>query len=70
MGLAERVYRLLLRAYPSRFADEYGEDMAQLFRDRLRDARSWKQQLDLWWWAMRDYLPSLCIERFADFPFP
>lgn len=36
----ERVYRGLLRLYPARFRRRFGEDMVQLFQDRLRDARS------------------------------
>ena len=32
----ERVYRVLLLAYPSEYRREYGEPMVQLFRDRMR----------------------------------
>ena len=37
---AERVYRLLLRVYPSGFRSEYGREMTLIFRDeyRMRDA--------------------------------
>ena len=36
---AERVYRLLLRVYPSGFRSEYGREMTLIFRDeyRMRD---------------------------------
>jgi len=34
---AERVYRLLLRAYPPDFRAEYGPQMVLLFRDQCRD---------------------------------
>jgi hypothetical protein len=34
-----RLYRLLLRAFPSAFRDRFGEDMTELFADRRRDAR-------------------------------
>jgi hypothetical protein len=34
--LADRVYSLLLRGYPSPFRADYGRDMAQLFRDGYR----------------------------------
>ena len=37
---AERVYRGLLSLYPTDFRRRFGEDMVQLFHDRLRDARS------------------------------
>ncbi len=36
-----RVYRFLLRFYPRSFRNEYGEEMLQLFRDRMRDEDSW-----------------------------
>ena len=34
---AERIYRLLLRAYPAEFRAEYGREMMLLFRDQCRD---------------------------------
>ena len=39
---AERIYRLLLRAYPPDFRAEYGREMVLLFRDQCRenDART------------------------------
>jgi hypothetical protein len=36
--LSDRVYRMLLNAYPPRFRAEYGPHMAQVFRDTCRDA--------------------------------
>ena len=35
--LGARVYRSLLRLYPREFRDEYGAEMARLYRDRARD---------------------------------
>jgi len=35
---AERVYRLLLRAYPPDFRAEYGREMVLLFRDQCRES--------------------------------
>ena len=35
---AERVYRLLLRAYPPAFRAEYGRQMVLLFRDQCRES--------------------------------
>ena len=37
-GAAERIYRLLLRAYPSAFRAEYGREMVLLFRDQCRES--------------------------------
>ena len=34
---AERIYRLLLRAYPPEFRARYGREMVLLFRDQCRD---------------------------------
>ena len=34
---AERIYRLLLRAYPPEFRAQYGREMVLLFRDQCRD---------------------------------
>ncbi|MEO7664651.1 MAG: hypothetical protein ABIV26_05940 [Candidatus Limnocylindrales bacterium] len=36
--LHERAYRTLLRLYPAPFRDRFGDEMAQLFGDQLRDA--------------------------------
>jgi hypothetical protein len=36
-GAAERIYRLLLRAYPPDFRAKYGWEMALLFRDQCRE---------------------------------
>lgn len=36
----ERVYRALLQLYPPEFRQRFGDDMVQLFHDRLRDARA------------------------------
>src|SRR2546427_2674892 len=35
---AERIYRLLLRAYPSDFRAEYGREMVLLFRDQCEES--------------------------------
>ena len=52
---SHRLYALLLAAYPSTFRQEYGEQMAQVFRDRCRELsrqphgvgllRLWKETL-------------------------
>jgi hypothetical protein len=34
---SERIYRWLLRLYPREFVEEYGAQMARLYRDRARD---------------------------------
>lgn len=48
MNAAERIYRMLLRAYPAHFRAAYGEAMVQLFRDRWRDALRLGTPLQFW----------------------
>ena len=43
-----RVYRVLLHLYPASFRAEYGEEMAAIFRRRLRDADGPFARLALW----------------------
>ena len=44
---ADRVYRALLRLYPTEFRDEYGREMTQMFRDRARHERPSRVWLDV-----------------------
>ena len=39
MTFSERVYRRLLHLYPREFREEYGQEMALLFRDRAADTK-------------------------------
>ena len=48
MKIHERIYRILLKAYPSTFRREYGESMTQLFRDQLKDAVAGHKLLPFW----------------------
>jgi hypothetical protein len=48
MKLHERIYRILLKAYPSAFQREYGKSMTQLFRDQLKDAIAGRKLLSFW----------------------
>ncbi len=43
-----RFYRFLLRAYPASFRNEYGDEMAAVFRRRLRDSGSPFGRTALW----------------------
>jgi predicted permease len=43
-----RLYRLLLHLYPASFRGEYGEEMAAIFRHRLREADGLFSTLALW----------------------
>jgi len=59
MTNSEKIYRLLLRAYPSGYRRRYAEPMAQLFRDRLRSARTWVEAIVLWRQTLADWLISV-----------
>lgn len=39
LSLSTRIYKLLLVAYPAEFRQEYGAQMAQVFRDRCREGQ-------------------------------
>jgi hypothetical protein len=38
LGISQRTYRALMRAYPRQLRDEYGDEMARCFRDLCREA--------------------------------
>ena len=57
----DRAYRALLRLYPASFRDDYGEEMARLFGEQLRDARAadgQKAVAGLWARAIMDVLET------------
>jgi len=60
---AERIYRLLLRAYPPDFRAEYGPEMVLLFRDQCRDGDV--RTLGFWarvFWDVARSAPALRLE--------
>jgi hypothetical protein len=63
MSAADRVYRLLLRAYPAEFRAAYEREMAQLFRDRRREASAGGVRFWAWLiWDMARSAPALRLE--------
>jgi putative ABC transport system permease protein len=56
-----RLYRLLLRLYPASFRGDYGEEMAVVFRARLRDARGPFARLAVWF----DVCPEIVMNGLA-----
>jgi hypothetical protein len=52
--MSEKIYALLLRLFPSRFREAYGEDALQLFRDRARDEKGFFPRFRLWLDLLRD----------------
>ena len=62
MKRSERIYRWLLRLYPSDFRQEYGQEMSVLFRARAADGavRLWLQVLgDLTFHAPREHWSTM-----------
>lgn len=66
LTLSDRLYRLLLTAYPVAFSREYGDDVAQVFRDCCRAAArrgGLLAVLPLWPPALLDLAVSALAER-------
>ena len=61
--LSERIYRWLLRAYPSEHRREYGELMVQLFRDRMRRDGGGYGGLSVWMQMIIDLAGSAYSEH-------
>jgi Asp-tRNA(Asn)/Glu-tRNA(Gln) amidotransferase A subunit family amidase len=59
MNLSEKVYRLLLRAYPRRYRDVYAQPMEQLFRDQLSDAQTMRRWSALWARTLVDWATTV-----------
>ena len=68
MSLSERVYRLLLRAYPRRYRQEFAEPMIQLFRDRLRAARTFSARMGFWIRILADWAVTVPAQHFERRP--
>src|SRR6266511_836591 len=67
--LSVRLYERLLWLYPKRFRQEYGQPMAQLFRDQCRDAfqaRAAYGLAKLWVRVFVDLGVTSCREHFAE----
>lgn len=62
--MSEKIYARLLRLYPSRFREAYGDDALQLFRDRSRDERGFVSRLRLWFDLLADLALSVPREYF------
>ena len=61
--ISEKVYRALLRAYPSEHRREYGEPMVQLFRDRMHRDGGGLGTLAVWMHMLFDLVRSASRER-------
>jgi hypothetical protein len=59
MSFSEKIYRILLRAYPCEYRRRYAEPMEQLFRDRLRNVKTWADFAAFWWQTLADWVSSV-----------
>ena len=57
---ADRVFRLLLRLFPSEFRGDFGDDMSAVFRDERAEARTAGRLgiVRLWWRTVGDSLKT------------
>ncbi len=64
-AFSERLYRLLLLAYPRAFREEYASEMALVFSDAYRDALQREGALGavrLWGDVCVDFMKSVCLQ--------
>jgi len=64
--MSEKIYAVLLRLFPSRFRESYGEDALQLFRDRARHETGLFPRLRLW----VDLIADLAISLPREYRYP
>jgi uncharacterized protein (TIGR03435 family) len=57
--MSEKIYKRLLRLYPSSFRKKYEGEALQLIRDRLRDETGFFKRARLWWDLVADVLAAL-----------
>jgi hypothetical protein len=57
--MSEKLYALLLRLYPARFRERYGEEAMRVFHERLRDERRAGARLRFWLSLLLDAGSSL-----------
>lgn len=65
MAASDRLYRLLLVAYPAAFRRRYGPEMAQVFRDCAHDACQHGDLLGLWVHTLGDLLATVPAEHLS-----
>ena len=68
MRLSERIYRILLKAYPKRFRERYEAPMSQLFADQLREANTLVRIVRLWLRTAFDLVRTVPVHYFERKP--
>ena len=67
-SLSEKIYMTMLELYPSRYRDEFGQEMIRLFQDMYHDVRNSDGGMgiySLWMRIIPDYLISLTKEHLS-----
>ena len=67
-SLSEKIYKTMLELYPSRYRDEFGQEMIRLFQDMYHDVRNSDNDMEmisLWVRIIPDYLISLTKEHLS-----
>ena len=62
-SMSERAFAILLRLFPRAFRDRFGQDMRDLFRDQLRDARARRATPSLWARTIPSLVRAALVER-------
>src|SRR5579859_2210678 len=68
MRISQRIYRLLLKAYPDGYRRQYEAPMAQLFSDQLRAANTPIELIRLWLRTSVDLLRTLPVRHLEPHP--
>ena len=66
LTISDRIYRLLLLALPAPFRHEYGDQMAQLFRDQCRAGLKYHGLTGLsrlWFYGLSDWLKTVFVQH-------
>jgi hypothetical protein len=69
ISLSEKIYKTMLELYPSRYRDEFGQEMIQLFQDMYQDAKNSNdntEMFSLWMRIIHDYFISLTKEHLSN----
>ena len=67
MAIAQRLYSMLLRAYPARLRADFGAEMLQLFADQLGDARQRHRTGRLYIRTFLDLLRTVPAEHYSEY---
>ena len=69
ISLSERIYKGMIELYPSRYRNEFGGEMIQLFQNMYHDARNTDNDMEmfsLWMRIIPDYFISLTKEHLSN----